>query len=151
MNDSFYKTPEEAALARHIIGIEEDALKKFLDGDMSGYRELWSRNSFTYFDAVTKERVEDVREMDGFLDRLEGNLKTYDYKFVNPRVQSCGDMAVLTYQLFAHTNRNDIRYNCIEVFQKEDDVKWHVIHSTWSTIRPMEVDWSKFGEPKDVV
>lgn len=34
---------------------------------------------------------------------------------------------------------------------EEDDGKWHVIHSTWSTIRPMEVDLSKFGKPKDVV
>ena len=34
-------------------------------------------------------------------------------------------------------------YNCIEVFQKEDDGVWRVVHSTWSVIKPMEKDFSK--------
>ena len=57
-------------------------------------------------------------------------------------------MAVLTYQLFAETNLIDMEYNCIEVYQKEDDGQWRVIHSTWSFIRPME---KKFSEEKNVV
>ncbi len=58
------------------------------------------------------------------------------------------DMAVLTYQLFSKTNLIDMEYNCIEVFQKEEDGEWHVIHSTWSILRPMEKDFSKL---KDIV
>ena len=57
-------------------------------------------------------------------------------------VQIGKDMAVLTYQLFAKTNLNDLDYNCIEVFQREGD-EWKVIHSTWSFIRPMDKDWTK--------
>lgn len=56
-------------------------------------------------------------------------------------------MAVLTYQLHADTSLIDMHYNCIEVFQKEED-GWHVIHSTWSFIRPMDMD---FGSAKDIV
>ena len=56
-------------------------------------------------------------------------------------------MAVLTYQLFAKTNRIDMEYNVIEVFQKEDD-NWRVIHSTWSFIRPMD---KKFPQPEDII
>lgn len=68
---------------------------------------------------------------------MEGKLfaNTYDFEF--PRVQATNDMAILTYQLFAKTSLNDMRYNCIEVFQREGTT-WKVIHSTWSVIRPMD-------------
>ena len=62
-----------------------------------------------------------------------------------PAEQFGKDMAVLTYQLFAKTTLIDMQYNCIEVFQKESD-DWHVIHSTWSFIRPMDMDFSAIKE-----
>lgn len=81
--------------------------------------------------------------MEDFLNRLEGNLHAEGCRFVSPRVQFGQDMAILTYQLFARTNINDIEYNCIEVFQKEASGEWHVVHSTWSFIRPMDKDFSR--------
>lgn len=135
---AWYKDGNERLLAEHIIGLEKSALERFFNGDMSGYRELWSKRSFTYFDAVVTQRVESFAGMENFLDNIEGKLHSDDYRFVSPRVQFGQDMAILTYQLFAHTNFNDIEYNCIEVFQKEGDSEWHVVHSTWSTIRPMD-------------
>ena len=56
-------------------------------------------------------------------------------------------MVVLTYELYADTNLINIRYHCVEVFQKEGN-EWRVIHSTWSFIRPMDMD---FGYVKNVV
>ncbi|MBZ3918463.1 hypothetical protein Xtri_22220 [Xanthomonas campestris pv. trichodesmae] len=47
------------------------------------------------------------------------------------------DTAVLTLHLFAKTNLIDIKYNCVEVFQRED-ARWRVIHSARSVIRPFE-------------
>lgn len=137
-------TAEECALVEQIISLEKSALDKFFNGDMSGYRHLWSARSFTYFDAVVTERVESHAAIEGFLDALEGKLHADSYDFRSPRVQLGCDMAVLTYQLSAHTNLNDIRYNCIEVFQKEEDGAWYVIHSTWAVIRPMDMDFSAF-------
>ena len=138
-----YKDEAEKALAEHLIGLEKSALDKFFNGDMSGYRQLWSKRSFTYFDAKTTERVESFAGMEGFLDSIEGRLHADSFRFESPRVQFGEDMAVLTYQLYARTNFNDLEYNCIEVFQKESD-GWHVVHSTWSFIRPMDKDWSGF-------
>lgn len=138
-----YKDEAQKALAEHLIGLEKSALDKFFNGDMSGYRQLWSKRSFTYFDAKTAKRVESLAEMEGFLDSIEGRLHADSFRFESPRVQFGEDMAVLTYQLYAHTNFNDLEYNCIEVFQKESD-GWHVVHSTWSFIRPMDKDWSGF-------
>jgi hypothetical protein len=143
-----YKTEEEKQLAEHIIGLEESALEKWFKGDTSGYAQLWSKRSFTYFDAVETKRLEDFASMADLFKRVEGKLSANSYEVRSPRVQIGVDMAVLTYQLFAKTNLLDIDYNCIEVFQKEKDGNWYAIHSTWSIIRPMEKDFSKL---KDIV
>lgn len=137
-----YHSAEEQALAAHIIGLEKAALDKWFNGDTSGYDWLWSRRSFSYFDAVVTERIDSHAEMEKVLATIDGKLFADSYDFRNPRVQIGKDMAVLTYQLFAKTTLIDMEYNCIEVYQKEEDNEWHVIHSTWSFIRPMDKDFA---------
>ncbi len=39
-----------------------------------------------------------------------------------------------------------MEYNCIEVYQKEADGQWRVIHSTWSFICPMDKDFTPAKE-----
>lgn len=141
-------TAEERQLAEHIIGLEKTALNKWFKGDTSGYAQLWSERSFTYFDAVVCERVDDYATIAEFLKTIEGKLFADSYEFRSPRVQFGRDMAVLTYQLFAKTTLIDMEYNCIEVYQKEANGNWRVIHSTWSFIRPME---RNFNAVKEVV
>lgn len=143
-----YNSEEESRLAEYIVGLEKAALNKWFKGDTSGYENLWSKQSFTYFDAVATERVDNHATIAEFLKTIEGKLFADSYDFRNARVQSGQDMAVLTYQLFAKTSLIDMEYNCIEVFQKEMNGEWHVIHSTWSFIRPMD---KKFGAEKEIV
>ena len=138
-----YNNEEEKQLAEHIISLEKVALDKWFKGDTSGYANLWSKKSFTYFDGVVSKRVDSHESICEFLKTIEGKLFADKYEFCDPRVQIGKDMAVLTYQLFSKTNLIDMEYNCIEVFQKEDDGQWRVIHSTWSFIKPMEKDFSK--------
>ena len=141
-SDERQYTEEEREQAAYIIGLERAALDRWFKGDVSGYRALWSKKSFTYFDGVNAHRVEDHETIDAFLDTVEGKLFAAHYDFCCPRVQFGKDMAVLTYQLYAKTTLLDMQYNCIEVFQKEA-AGWQVIHSTWSFIRPMEIDFSQ--------
>lgn len=140
-------TSEERALAEHIIGLEKAALDKFFKGDPSGYADLWSTRSFTYFDILVTERTEDHASVMEFLKSIEGKVFAEHYDFRNPRVQAGKDMAVLTYQLFAETNLIDQKYNVVEVFQSEGN-DWRVIHSTWSYIRPFEAE---FPDMKNIV
>lgn len=77
---------------------------------------------------------------------MDGRLHADTYDFRNPRVQFGSDMALLAYQVYADTNLIDMRYNCIELYQKESDGEWRVIHSTWSFIRPMDMDFSSAKE-----
>lgn len=116
--------------------MEKSALDKWFRGDTSSYDQLWSDRSFTYFDAVVAERVDDHATSKKFLEAIDGKLSAGSYDFRKPRVQFGKDIAVLTFQLFANT-MIDMEYNCIEVFQKEVS-ECRVIHSTWSVIRPFE-------------
>lgn len=143
-----YNSEAEYRLAEYIIGLEKAALNKWFKGDTSGYEQLWSKHSFSYFDAVVTKRVDNHATIAEFLKTIEGKLFADSYDFSNPRVQFGQDMAVLTYQLFAKTTLIDMEYNCIEAFQKETGGEWHVIHSTWSFIRPMD---KKFGTEKEIV
>ena len=138
----------ERKLAEHLISLEKAALEKWFRGDTSAYRELWSKNSFSYFDGVNPHRVEDHEAISAFLKTIEGKLFAEHYDFCCPRVQFGNDMALLTYQLYAKTTLIDMQYNCIELYQKEENGEWHVIHSTWSFIRPMDMN---FGTVKEVV
>lgn len=133
---------EERVLADHLIGLEKAALDKWFKGDTSGYETLWSTRSFTYFDAVVTERVDDHETIKKFLDSIHGKLFAESFEFRSPRVQAVKDMAVLTYQLFSKTNLIDMEYNVVEIFQKEGN-EWRVIHSTWSFIRPMDKKFSR--------
>lgn len=138
----------EQQLADHIISLEKAALDKWFNGDTSGYRELWSRKNFSYFDGVNPHRVDDYPTIAAFLDTIDGKLFADHYDFCCPRVQFGSDTALLTYQLYAKTTLIDMQYNCIELYQKEDDGEWHVIHSTWSFIRPMDIN---FNTAKEIV
>ena len=74
-------TAEERELAEHIIGLEKSALDKWFKGDTSGYERLWSKRSFTYFDAVVTERVDDHATIARFLETIEGKLHADSYDF----------------------------------------------------------------------
>lgn len=130
---------ENDALTEKIIGLEKGALDKWFKGDTSGYLNIWSKDNFSYFDSFKAERIDDYNQIKQFvLANVEGKLFADSYNFKAPRVQASEDMAVLTYQLFADTSLNEMRYNCIEVYQRENN-DWKVIHSTWSVIRPMDM------------
>jgi len=152
MKQEWYKNEEERQTAECLIDIEHKALDKFMNGDGALYAELWSKDSFTYHDDGFADRVDTYEDIKNFLDNVvNGKLKTESYEFKNPRVQFASkDVAVLTFQLFAVTNLNDMRYNCVEVFVRQADGSWQVIHSTWAVIRPFEMDFSKIRQQQVV-
>lgn len=139
-----YRNDEERQIAEQLLDLEMMALEKFMNGDTSLYGKLWAKDNFSYCDMGFDHRVDTREEIEQFLQRAMG-LKTNWYEVKSPRVQfsTDGGVAILTYQLFAETDRNDMRYNCIETFDRQSDGQWRVIQSTWAVIRPFEMDFSK--------
>lgn len=142
-------TADDMATAEHIVSLEKQALDQWFNGQTLGYDKLWSRESFSYFDGAVTKRIDSHEQIEEVLKTIEGKLFAPEgYHFENPRVQLFGDTAVLTFQLYAKTTLIDMKYNCIEVYHKESNGEWHVIHSTWSFIRPMDMD---FGTAEQIV
>ncbi|SFC05232.1 hypothetical protein SAMN05660328_101308 [Streptococcus gallolyticus] len=130
-------TPEQKAIAKELIALEIDALNRFYRGDSSGYAKLWSQTNFSYFDANFSERIDTYEDIYDFLmSRVEGKVKVDHYDFVAPRAQFVGDLAILSYSLPNDDNPRSKHYNVIEVFQRDQNDEWKVIHSTWQGLDP---------------
>lgn len=139
-------------LTKKVIAMEKDALDKYYAGDMTDYYNLWSHDDFSYFDAGHDKRVDDFAELKTFFDQnIAGKMHADSYEFVAPRVQIHGDTAILTYQLFADTNFINMKFNVVEVFQKNNHGEWKVVQSTWDTITPYSRDLSKDQKGKITV
>ena len=108
-----YKNDEQQLVqerGRREVGREthqhgDSRLKKWFNGDSSGYRDLWSKKNFSYFDAVCVNRVDNYDEIAKLAtERVDGKLYAKHYEVRNERVQAAKDMAVLTYQLYYESN-----------------------------------------------
>jgi ketosteroid isomerase-like protein len=68
-------------------------------------------------------------------DAYRGRPLFDSYEIVDPKVQTGGDVAVLTYILVQQNGSTANRYNATEVYQRKKD-GWRVIHSHWSATKP---------------
>ena len=59
------------------------------------------------------------------------------YEMAGPKVQTSGDIAVLTYILVRHTGSATSRWNATQVYQRKKE-GWRIIHSHWSATKPSE-------------
>lgn len=53
-------TKEDIVNAKHIWELEKEALALWFNGRTSGYNNLWSRHSFSYFDGVVEKRIDSL-------------------------------------------------------------------------------------------
>jgi hypothetical protein len=53
------------------------------------------------------------------------------YELLNPLVQVIGDAAVLTFNYASSAGETDYRWNCTEVYRRNDD-RWEIIQTHWS-------------------
>ena len=131
--------PEEY-LRKKIIAMERSALDRWGNGDPQGYLEIYALD-VTYFDPFRERRIDGLGAMKELLIPGTGKIKIDRYDMISPKVQSHGDMAVLTYNLVDYSKQSDgaekvtVRWNATEVFRRIDG-DWKIIHSHWSFIKP---------------
>lgn len=85
----------ERASANDLISLEKSALDKWFNGDISGDESLWPERSFSYFDGVVIERVDDYETIQMFLKSIDGKILADDYEFLHPQVQDSSDLSVV--------------------------------------------------------
>lgn len=129
------KAIENTHLTETIIGLEKAALDQWYKGDPSGFLEL-SAQDVVYFDPYIEKRIDGLEALTAHYEPLKGKGSDYQYDFINPLVQAVDNMAVFTFNLVAKAGDNINRWNCTEVYRKEDDGNWKIIQTHWSLTTP---------------
>lgn len=118
------------SIADCIISVEQAALDRWGRGDPEGFLEA-SADDVVYFDPYVQKRVDGKSALRERYQVMWGKIRVDRFEMVDPKVQLCGDAAVLTFNHISHVDDRQIRWNCTEVFRKQDD-GWKIIQSHWS-------------------
>ena len=116
--------------AEVIIAMERAALGRWSAGDPSGFLEL-SSPDVVYFDPFIDRRIDGLEALTVYYNALRGTVHFDRYELVNPKVQVCGDIAVLTFNYISYGGETLNRWNCTEVYRRMDD-NWRIIQTHWS-------------------
>jgi ketosteroid isomerase-like protein len=78
--------------------------------------------------------------MQAYLEPIRGKIKVDRYEMIAPKVQSRGDVAVLSYQLVSHGTSASgkaytVRWNSTKVYSRTG-TEWRLLHDHWSYIKP---------------
>ncbi len=131
--------PDKEGITETIIAMEKAALEAWNKGNPSGYLQIYAPD-ITYFDPFQEKRIDGFDKMNAFYEDLRGQISVDAYEMIDPVVQVGDDMAVLTYNLIAHSGDTVYKWNCTEVYQRATDQQWEIIHNHWSFIRPMDME-----------
>jgi len=122
-----------------VMALESAAMERWRKGDPWGFTEI-SAPDVTYFDSGTTQRINGLQALKAEYANREGQIHYDVMEFIDPRVQVCGDMAVLFYRFFSTTLNADgsimsrMPWNCSEVFVRARG-GWKIAHTHWSLIK----------------
>jgi hypothetical protein len=131
MGGLFAYQDSAAPAERELIAIERASMDGWLKGDSQPMLSA-SDPDITYFHVMTEQRLDGIAAVKALYEPYAGRPLFDSYQIENPKVQSGGDMAVLTYQLVTQNGGTTRRWNATEVYQKKK-AGWRVIHSHFST------------------
>lgn len=123
-------------IADTIIALERAALDRWGAGDPSGYLEI-SAPDVTYFDPFLKRRLDGYESLAAWYAPLRGTIHIDRYDLIEPQVQVCGEVAVLTFNLVSYSGATEMRWNCSEVYRKDGE-GWRLIHTHWSITQHLQ-------------
>jgi len=123
-------------IAAKLIALERAALDRWGNGDPSGYLEI-SAADVVYFDPFQERRLDGRQALSALYESLRGTIHIDRYDLIDPKVQVCGEAAVLTFNLNSYTGATLMRWNCTEVYRldKED---WQLIQTHWSVTQHLQ-------------
>ena len=123
-------------ITAEIIALERAALDRWGAGDPSGYLEI-SAPDVTYFDPFLERRLDGLEALAAWYAPLPGTIHIERYDLIEPRVQVCGEAAVLTFNLVSYSGSTTMRWNCTEVYRK-DKAGWRLIQTHWSITQHLQ-------------
>jgi len=129
---------EYGGVLGEIMALESAAMERWRKGDPWGFIEIYAPE-VTYFDTGTPQRINGREALRAEYAQREGKIFYDVMDFIDPKVQTCGDMTVLTYRFLSTwlnpdgSVSNRTPWNCTEVYVRIDG-QWRIIHNHWSFI-----------------
>jgi len=115
----------------HIISLEKTALDRWGHGDPGGFLEI-SADDVVYFDPYVEKRIDGKAALHDLYQMIWGKIHVDRFEMIDPKVQLCGEIAVLTFNHVSYAAQGQkVRWNCTEVFRKQDE-DWRIIQTHWS-------------------
>ena len=121
------------ATAREVLALERTTLDGWQVGNPDPLLAI-SDPEITYFHVMTDKRLEGLPALRALFEAYRGRPLFDSYEMAEPKVQSSGDIAVLTYILVRHVGSAASRWNATQVYQRKKE-GWRIIHSHWSATR----------------
>lgn len=122
-----------ADLARKIIALETAALRRWCDGDPSGFLAI-SAPDVTYFEPFLARRLDGLDALTAHYEALRGKIRAERFELLDPLVQPLGDAgAVLSFDFVSWSGAEARRmaWHCSEVYARKPE-GWRIVQTHWS-------------------
>lgn len=117
-----------------ILKMERDALDRWGKGDPDGFLEICD-SDVVYFDPFAERRLDGLKALHALYDSIRGKVQIDSYDLLNPKVELCGDVALLTFNFVSRGIGGEWRWNTTEVYRRRRGA-WRIIHTHWSFTQP---------------
>jgi ketosteroid isomerase-like protein len=129
-------TEKEKQTSATIIAMEKAALDRWGKGDPSGFLEI-SASDVVYFDPSLDKRLNGIDELETLYENVRGKIHVDRYELIDPKVQLCGNVTVLTFNYVGYSDDKVDRWNCTEVYRNQNG-RWEIIQTHWSFTKPTQ-------------
>ena len=122
-----------------ILSLEQQAMERWRNGDPWGFVEL-SAGDITYVDPGLASPITGLEQYRAYMKQVEGKIHYQGSEFIDPKVVTIGDAAVLSYNYRSTelspegTVLNQTPWNATEVYFRRDG-QWKIVHTHWSFIQ----------------
>ena len=89
-----------------------------MNGDPSGFLEIPALD-VVYFDNIVAGRLNGHAQLAAYYESLRCKVYFDRYELIDPNVQQCGDVAVLTFNFVSEKGDPRQRWNCTEVYRRD--------------------------------
>ena len=125
--------PDQKENAETIIAMESAALRRWGNGDPSGFLEICAPD-IVYFDPYLEHRIDGIEALTQYYKGIWGQVHFDRFEINDPCVQVGGELAVLTFNYASYSDGKRNPWNCTEVYRLTKD-GWRIIQTHWSYTR----------------
>jgi len=123
----------DAGIARELEALERQALDGWVKGnpdpDLATYDP-----AITLFQTPFRTRLDGLPAVKESYGKYRGVPVFDSYEIADPKVQACGDIAILTFHFEGRKGSQTSRFFATQVWQQKKE-GWKVIHAHWSMAR----------------